>query len=85
MDNDAEYEDFRFSSRILISLLSSVSQSLMDKCAAERILISLTAVKAQGEASLKCCIQMYCSLALTTKRSVRALVRSVEESNGAET
>ena len=37
-----------------------------------------------GDAHLKCCIQMYYSLALITKGSVRTLVRSVEESNGAE-
>ena len=37
-----------------------------------------------GEASLKCSIQMYYSLALITKGSVRTLVRSVEESNRAE-
>ena len=36
------------------------------------------AVKALGDAHLKCCIQMCCSLLLTTKGSVRTLVRSVE-------
>ena len=33
---------------------------------------------------MKCCIQMYFSLDLTTKGSVRTLVRSVEESHGVE-
>ena len=56
----------------------------MDTCEAQRNQITLAAVKALGEASLKCCIQMYYSLALITKGSVRTLVRSVEESNGAE-
>ena len=37
-----------------------------------------------GDAHLKCCMQVYHSLALITKGSVRTLVRSVEESNGAE-
>ena len=37
-----------------------------------------------GEASLKRCFQMYYSLALITKGRVRTLVRSVDESNGAE-
>ena len=36
-----------------MSFVSSVSQTLMDKCEAEGIPISLAAVKAQGEASLK--------------------------------
>ena len=82
--NDAEYQDFRFSFRIHTSLVSTVSQPLMDKCEIERNPISLAAVKALGDAHLKCCIQMYYSLALTTKGNVRSLVRSVEESNGAE-
>ena len=37
-----------------------------------------------GPLDLTCCILMYYSLALLTKGSVRTLVRSVEESNGAE-
>ena len=82
--NDAEYQGLRFSVRIHMSLVSTVSHSLMDKCEVERHPISLTAVKALGEAHLKCCIQMYYWLALITKGSVRTLVRSVEESNGAE-
>ena len=83
--NDAECQDFRFSFRIHMSLVSTVSQPLMDKCKVERNPISLVAVKALGDAHLKCCIQMYYSLALIiTKGSVRTLVRSVEESNGAE-
>ena len=82
--DDSEYQDFRFSFRIYMSLVSTVSQPLMDMCEIERKPISLTAVKALGEAHLKCCIQMHSSLALITKGSVRTLVRSVEESNGAE-
>ena len=82
--NDAEYQDFRFSFRIHMSLVSAVSHTLIYKCEVERNLISLVAVKALGDAHLKCCIQMYCSLALITKGSVRTLVRSVEEFNGAE-
>ena len=64
--------------------VSAVSHTLMDKCEIERHPISLVAVKALGDAHLKCCIQMYHSLALITIGSVRTLVRSVEESNGAE-
>ena len=66
--NDAEYQDFRFSFRIHMSLVSTVSQPLMDKCEIERNPISLTAVKLLGDAHLKCCIQMYCSLALENER-----------------
>ena len=77
-------QDFRFSFRIHMSLGSTVPQQLMDRCEVERNPISLAAVQALGDAHLKCCIQMYYSLALITKGSVRTLVRSVEESNGAE-
>ena len=82
--NDAEYQDFRFSFRIHMSLVSSVSHELMDRCEIERNPISLAAVRALGEAHLKCCMQMYYALALITKGSVRTLIRSVEETNGAE-
>ena len=50
----------------------------------ERNPISLAAVRALVEAHLKCCMQMYYALALITKSSVRTLIRSVEENNGAE-
>ena len=82
--NDSACHDFRFSFRIHMSLVSPVFHTLMDKCEIERNPNSLTAMKAPGDAHLKCCIQMYCSLALITKGSVRTLVRSVEESNGFE-
>ena len=82
--NDAQNQDFRFSIRVPMSLVSTVSQQLMDRCKVERNPISLAAVQALGDAHLKCCIQMHYSLALITKGSVRTLVRSVEESNGAE-
>ena len=36
------------------------------------------------EAHLKCCMQMFYALALTTSGSVRTLILSVEETNGAE-
>ena len=81
--NDAEYQDCRFSFRIHMSLVSAVSHTLMDNCE-ERNPIALVAVMALGAAHLKCCIQMCYSLALMTKGSVRTLVRSVEESGGAE-
>ena len=55
--NNAEYQDFRFSFRIHISIVSTVSQQLMDRCEVERNPIFLAA---------------------------RTLVRSVEETNGAE-
>ena len=67
--NGAEYQDFHVSFRIHMSHVSSVSQALMGKYEAERNHITLAAVK---------------SLALITKGSVRTLVGSVEESNGAE-
>ena len=57
--NDAEYQDFRFSFRINISLDISVSKTLMDTCEAERNQITLAALRALGEPSLKCCKQMY--------------------------
>ena len=56
----------------------------MDKCEVERNAISLAAVRLLGDAHLKYFIQIHHSLALITKGSVRTLVRSVEESNGAE-
>ena len=64
--NDAEYQDLRFSFRVHMSLVSTVSQQLMDTCEVERNPISLAAVQALGDAHLKCCIQMYYSLALIT-------------------
>ena len=82
--NDAEHQDFRFSFRIHMSLVSSVSHELMDRCEVERNPTPLTAVRALREAHLKCCMQMHYALALITRGSVRTLVRSVEESNGAE-
>ena len=41
-------------------------------------------IKLLGDVYLKYCIQVYYSLALITKGSVRTLVRSGEEFNGAE-
>ena len=82
--NDSDFEDFRLRFRIHMSLVSAVSHTLMDMCEVERIPITMAAVKALGEAHLKCCIQMCHSLPSTTKGSVRTLVRSFEESNGAE-
>ena len=82
--NGTDYQEFRFSFRIHMSLVSTVSHTLMDKCEAERNPITLAAVKALGQAHVKCCMQMYYSLAWTTKGSVRTLVRSVEEFHGAE-
>ena len=73
--NEAEYQDFRFSFRIHMSLVSSVSHTLMDRCEVERNPISLAAVRALGEAHLKCCMQMYCALALITRGSVRTTLK----------
>ena len=50
---DAEYQDFRFSFRIHMSLVSSVSHELMDRCEIERNPISLAAVRALSDAQLK--------------------------------
>ena len=74
----------RFSFRIHIRIVCSVSHELMDRCEVERNPISLTAVRVLGEAHLRCCMQMYYALALITRGSVRTLIRSVEETNGAE-
>ena len=63
--------------RIHMSLVSHVSHTLMDKCEFGQNTISLTAVKAFGDAHLKLYTMCY-SLALITKGSVRTLVRSVE-------
>ena len=80
--NDAEYQDLRF--RIHMSLVKTVPQQLVERCEVERNPISLAAVQALCDALWKWCMQMYHSLASITKGSVRTLVRSVEESNGAE-
>ena len=82
--NDAEYQDFRFSLRIHMSLVSSVSHETTNRCEIERNPISLAAVRALGDAHMKCCMQMYYALALISKGSVRTLIRSVDETNGAE-
>ena len=66
---DSDYQDFRYSFRIHMSLVSAVSHTLMDKCEAERNQITLAAVRALGEPHLKCCMQMYHLLALITKGS----------------
>ena len=71
--NDAEYQDFRFIFRIRMSLVSSASQPLMDKCEVERNPISL--------ASVKLCDT---HLKLITKSIVRTFFPSVSEFNGAE-
>ena len=65
--NDAEYQDFRFSFRIHMSLVSSVSHELMDSCEVERNPISLTAARALGGAHF---VQMYYAQASVTSRKV---------------
>ena len=80
---DAEYQDFRLSIRIHMSLVSPVWQQMLDKCEIEKNPISLQAVKALGEEYANCSTQIYYSLALITKGSVKTVVRSVEETNGA--
>ena len=50
----------------------------------EKNLISLQAVKVLGDEYANCSTQIYYSLALITKGSVKTLVRSMEETNGAE-
>ena len=65
--DDVDYQDFRFSFRMHMSFVSSVSHQLMDGCEIERNPISLAAVRALGEAHLKCCMQMYYASALITK------------------
>ena len=57
---------------------------MLDKCEIEKNPISLQAVKALGKECVKCSTQIYYSLALITKGSVKTVVRSVEETNGAE-
>ena len=71
--NEAQCQDFRFIFRIHMSLVSSVSRTLMDTCETERNQITLAAVKALGEVSLECCVQVLCSSALITRGSVRTL------------
>ena len=51
--HDAEYQDFRFSFRIHMSLVSSVSHELVNRCEIERNPVALTAVRALGEAPLE--------------------------------
>ena len=52
--NNAEHQDFRFSFRIGVSLVSVVSQTLMDKREIKRNPISEVVVKALRDAHLKC-------------------------------
>ena len=54
--DDAQCQDFSF--RIHMSLVSTVSQQVMDRCEVERNPISLAAVQGLGDAHLKCSIQM---------------------------
>ena len=51
--NDAEYQDFGFSFRMHMSVVSSVSHELMNRCEIERNPISLAAVRALGESTLE--------------------------------
>ena len=81
---DAEYQDFRFSFRIHMGLVSPVSRQLLDKGELKNNPISLQADKAFGDECWNCSTQIYYSLALITKSSVKTFVRSVEETNGAE-
>ena len=68
--NASEYQHFRIIFGIHMGLFSPISQLLMDKCEAERGPISLAGVKALCEVHMKCCMQMYYSLALITTGSV---------------
>ena len=43
--NDSEFQDFRFIFRVHMSLVSAVSQQLMDRCEVKRNSISLAAVQ----------------------------------------
>ena len=49
METMQSYQDIRFSFRIHMSLVSTASQPLMDKCEVERNPISLAAVKLLGD------------------------------------
>ena len=69
---------------IHMSLVSPVPQQLLDRCWIEKIPISLQAVEALGVENAECNTQIYWSLALITKSSVKTLDRCVEEANGAE-
>ena len=59
-----------------LSIQFQISQAFIDKCEIDRNPISQAAVRAVGDAHLKCCMQMYCALAVE--------VHEFEESNGAE-
>ena len=82
--NDSEYQYFRFSFRIHMSLVCLVSHTLVDKCEVERNPISLKAVKALGDAHLNFCVRMFCSLALITKGSVSNQLRNPMEQRHGE-
>ena len=57
----------------------------MDKCEAERNQITLAAVKALGEASLKCCMTDVLLVSFDHRKEVcESLLRSFEESNGSD-
>ena len=81
---NAEYQDFRFSFWIHMSLVSPVPQLRLDKCEIEKNPISLQAVKTLGHENANSSTQIYYSLALITKSSVKTLVRTVKEANGAD-
>ena len=58
--NDAEYQDFRFSFRIHMSLVGAVSQALMVKCEIERNPIFLAAVRSIHTWSVACRCTVHC-------------------------
>ena len=84
METTQIIKTFGFSFRIHMSLvhygLSRVDEQVRSRTKSDHPGRSASA----REAHLKCCVQICYSLALITKGSVRTLVRSVEESNGAE-
>ena len=65
-----------------MSLVSSLSRD--DEQMRNRARSDFPDRESAGRCTLECCMQMFYVLALITKGSVRTLIRSVEETNGAQ-
>ena len=67
-----------------MSLVSTVSHTLMDKCEAERNPTTLAGVKALEEAHLKCCLLNVLFVGFGSRREVSELLSDLLNDRGAE-
>ena len=79
-----DYQEFRFRCRIHMSLVSTVSHKLMDKCEAERNPITLAGVKALEEAHMKCCLLNVLSVGFGSRKEVSEPLSDLLNNRGAE-